>query len=398
LRPWRLAGLDLLFPAGADAVAAAALRSDTAVAPCAAVNDDRAPATAGPVARVADKGSGAQGAPGSSGRAIGHPEQPDGADRRDAPAAPSAEDFSGAAPARPGTGSAPTATAAEGAQSPPDVRGGHLGPAATAASSTPQDGAAHGYGVPAASSSSATSATSGFAASSAARTESPVAAGVAPAPARPSEPQSPVEAEAPAEPPVSGASHLDGSAYWPAPWDGFWRKVARPSATVWTYFNLGLDMLGLEAGAAPSAQRRTLFRTLIRGLGWPPGSITFWPMAAPAAVGAAAPASQRTRRPAASGRAVVPAPAAEPDLFWRGVAEIEARFVLCFGARALATVYSGATHHVDLAAPSPDTGVYTVDGVTLLALPEPSELLRAGQEGAQAVVRALHTLVRPPGV
>lgn len=53
-------------------------------------------------------------------------------------------------------------------------------------------------------------------------------------------------------------------------------KVIAPCFSVWTYWELGEDLLG-----TPSQERRSALAGLMRELAWPKGSITFWPVAVP---------------------------------------------------------------------------------------------------------------------
>ncbi|MCA1944467.1 MAG: hypothetical protein LDL30_04170 [Desulfovibrio sp.] len=74
---------------------------------------------------------------------------------------------------------------------------------------------------------------------------------------------------------------------------------------VWTYFQLGQDML-----QQPHAGRRQLLRELLQALRWPPGSVVFWPLAVPV-----------------DGRHEV-----NIGLFWRGLRVLGSKTVCCFGS------------------------------------------------------------------
>lgn len=99
---------------------------------------------------------------------------------------------------------------------------------------------------------------------------------------------------------------------WPAPWDAFLQKVCVPSKTVWTYWELTADLCG-QADPA----RRQLWANMVKALSWPRGCIAFWPLAE------------------LQGGSTL----ARADLFWRGVREIGAAKVLCFGRRAFMTLF-----------------------------------------------------------
>jgi hypothetical protein len=61
---------------------------------------------------------------------------------------------------------------------------------------------------------------------------------------------------------------------WPYPWDGFRERLTRPSHSIWTYLTLGADM-----GGTPDPERRKVLTQVMAELGWPKGSIAFWPLA-----------------------------------------------------------------------------------------------------------------------
>jgi hypothetical protein len=108
---------------------------------------------------------------------------------------------------------------------------------------------------------------------------------------------------------------------WPAPWDLYLARAAAPSRTVWTYLELGRDMLAgtagaTDMGAGPEVQaRRGLFRNIIQNMAWPKGSVAFWPLAAEGDP--------------------------EPELFWRGVDHLQAEAVVVFGRGGLAALCPG---------------------------------------------------------
>ncbi len=84
-------------------------------------------------------------------------------------------------------------------------------------------------------------------------------------------------------------------------------KVCTPCFSVWTYWELGEDLL-----LTPSQKRRTCLAALMRQLGWPKGSITFWPVAIP---------TENSVSPFVS-------------LFWQTLAQIQPKLIVVFGRQA----------------------------------------------------------------
>lgn len=74
---------------------------------------------------------------------------------------------------------------------------------------------------------------------------------------------------------LSHIVHVQGDEDWPEPWDRYWSK-AQPARMVWTYPELGQDLLGQG-----DSLRRGLLAGLIKELAFPKGWITFWPVSGP---------------------------------------------------------------------------------------------------------------------
>lgn len=156
-----------------------------------------------------------------------------------------------------------------------------------------------------------------------------------------------------AYPPMPGADSGDP---WPGPWRAYRVKLAVPSRTVWTYADLGLDL-----GSRPDPNRRDLFRLIIHFLKWPKGSVTFWPVAAETPDGLAP----------------------DPDRFWQGVAEAQARIVVVFGRRALDMLFPGEAF-----APR----IFTARGLSIVVQPGPSDLLPDNRQAKKIVWDTLRNL------
>jgi len=149
-----------------------------------------------------------------------------------------------------------------------------------------------------------------------------------------------------------------GGDAWPAPWDTYLQRIRKPAEVVFTYWDLALDL-----GSSPDAQRRDLWKRMLTGLAWPPGTVAFWPVCV-----------------AESGSVL-----AKPALFWRGVAEFGAQTVVVFGKRANLTLF-------------PDRPFrhrsFRFGDMRVLVLPEPDELI-AGDAAAKRLVWDALTGLRP---
>lgn len=170
----------------------------------------------------------------------------------------------------------------------------------------------------------------------------PRAAGAPEAPrgAGAAKPQPPRGAQAPeAAVPPPPPSAVPGGPLAVFPWEQFRPKLAAPSRTVWTYWELAVDF-----GPRPDPARRELFRNIIKALHWPPNSVAFWPLSFEH-----------------QGQLL-----ANKGSFLRGVGETGAGTIVCFGPRAFEVLFPRQRY-----AP----GTHRLDARTVLALPGPEELL-----------------------
>lgn len=108
-------------------------------------------------------------------------------------------------------------------------------------------------------------------------------------------------------------------ALWPDVWQQRLQKT-RPGRIVWTYWNLGNDLSGVDT---PGRQERSaFFQRLLQALQHPQGSHTFWPVCLPAAVPSAEEAALQ----------------ANADVFWSGLPRLGARGVVIMGSAAVDAV------------------------------------------------------------
>lgn len=129
----------------------------------------------------------------------------------------------------------------------------------------------------------------------------------------------PVPALRPATPSRPAFASLD-----PEQWPGQWQKLfakAKPAPVLWTYRELGLDLLG-----GGEAARGALFRRLLSDLRLPKGTSAFWPTAAP-------------QEPLGSANAAAGSDfgslEANAPVFWAGMALLKPRVMVVFGVAAL---------------------------------------------------------------
>ncbi|MBQ9452328.1 MAG: hypothetical protein IJU65_03420 [Desulfovibrio sp.] len=111
---------------------------------------------------------------------------------------------------------------------------------------------------------------------------------------------------------------------WPGPWQERLAQT-RPGVILWTYYDLGADICNDQT---PGRQERSAFlRQLLRDLGHPAGTHTFWPVCLPSAGTATADATT----PESTGGS-----ASNADIFWSGVRCLKARGVVVMGPAAAA--------------------------------------------------------------
>ncbi|WP_298998380.1 hypothetical protein [uncultured Desulfovibrio sp.] len=158
------------------------------------------------------------------------------------------------------------------------------------------------------------------------RSASPVASREVPPQRRPHMPAGPDTAHAEAAPaaePSKAAAWLPLPPHvWPAPWQARLEQT-RPGPILWTYWNLGPDLCDPQTPGR--LERRQFLQRLLKDLGHPAGTHTFWPSCLPP-------------DPAALPPAVPPMAdngfAANADVFWSGAAQLRARGVVVMGSAA----------------------------------------------------------------
>ncbi|CAM2061738.1 hypothetical protein DSUL_90048 [Desulfovibrionales bacterium] len=101
--------------------------------------------------------------------------------------------------------------------------------------------------------------------------------------------------------------------FLPNLWKSYLTKLQQPSRTVWTYWHLGDDVFG-----RPHAGRRALAQRFIQSLGWPKGSIAWWPVSEPQ----------------------VNLLVASPAYFWQGIRFLAPMALVFFGDKALQAAMS----------------------------------------------------------
>jgi hypothetical protein len=120
----------------------------------------------------------------------------------------------------------------------------------------------------------------------------------------------PPVAGAPAARRTQGPAQDTRETSWPAVWQERLQKT-KAAPIICTYWELGLDLCG-----APDSKRRELFQALLRDLAYPPGTLSFWPLALPAQ----------------DGKEDLEANA---PVFWEGVKLLHGRAAVIMGSQAL---------------------------------------------------------------
>lgn len=109
---------------------------------------------------------------------------------------------------------------------------------------------------------------------------------------------------------------------WPPEWKSQFEKT-RKGLIAWSYWDLGYDVNpGVEKDQKHEVRRKIL-QTLIRDLGHPAGTHTFWPMAL------------------YSGSQYLP----DPEIFWSGLSFLGARGVILLGSPAASALLKDASLH-----------------------------------------------------
>lgn len=125
--------------------------------------------------------------------------------------------------------------------------------------------------------------------------------------------------------------------------------ATRRGLIVWTYAELGQDLLGVQSEAL--AARRAFLGQLLKDMNNPAGTHTFWPVMLPQAL------------PAQSGESFVP----NADAFWSGMTKL--------GARAVVAMGEAAVQALDLPEPLPLMQQMRYNGTLVLSVSDVAELL-----------------------
>lgn len=126
----------------------------------------------------------------------------------------------------------------------------------------------------------------------------------------------------------------------PEPWLSQWNRLAaRPCPLLWSYFELGPDLL-----TSGPCQRLALFSKICASLKIPQEWIVFWPLAENTAQGL---------KP-------------RLDIFWQGVDWIQPAYLVIFGQQAMRLLYSEQTR---------EYGLYLQFSPAVLYLPGPADML-----------------------
>jgi hypothetical protein len=143
---------------------------------------------------------------------------------------------------------------------------------------------------------------------------------------------------------------------WTEPWSTQIRRIQRLRPSVWTYFELGCDLCG-----RPDPLRRTLWASIIDGLGGPKGSVFFWPLSH------------------LHGETLMP----RPDLFWKGIPQINPSRIVIFGEQALRELLPDV---------QPTFGMIRTLDRPCLYLPGPGDMLPDNRQAKQIVWEFLKSL------
>jgi len=133
-------------------------------------------------------------------------------------------------------------------------------------------------------------------------------------------------------------------------------RVPRKVPCLWTYWELGLDL-----GSGHSIERRRLFSDIVQALGWPSGSLVFWPM------------SQADER----GLTL------RDDCFWEGVRLVQPHSIVCFGEQAFQALFPDRPCRY---------GWFDLKECSCLFIPGPADMLPDNRQAKQIVWQALREL------
>ncbi|MFO7878374.1 MAG: hypothetical protein R6U55_17535 [Desulfovermiculus sp.] len=145
---------------------------------------------------------------------------------------------------------------------------------------------------------------------------------------------------------------------FPLPWSRVWNMLRPPYTMVWTYWQLSEDL-----GPAPSLQRQQLFKAILAQLGWPRGSVAFWPLSA---------FDGQTHTP-------------RLDLFWSGVQALQAELVVIFGVQAFQTLFPEKDLRLGFS--------ITQDGLQVVHVPGPDDMLPNNRDMKNLTWHMLYPLI-----
>jgi len=143
---------------------------------------------------------------------------------------------------------------------------------------------------------------------------------------------------------------------FPQPWQRIYQAQKGPVPCVWTYWELARDLT-----ESFSPERRKLFKSIVQALAWPSGRIVFWPLSQEVEGG------------------LIP----RTDCFWSGLRAFAPKYLVCFGLEAFATLFPDQPNRY---------GRFSTDGLTVVYIPGPSEMLPDNRAAKQVVWKGLTDL------
>lgn len=143
---------------------------------------------------------------------------------------------------------------------------------------------------------------------------------------------------------------------FPEPWQGLWQQITIPQISVWTYWELGEDLSSYF-----SEMRWKLFRNILSSLKWNQDKVTFWPI-----------------NKIDQGYIQI-----HNDIFWQGLDLIKPEYLICFGQAAFACLFPDRNKK--------DT-IFQVQGIQVIVLPGPEEMLPDNREAKKIVWETLKNL------
>lgn len=165
------------------------------------------------------------------------------------------------------------------------------------------------------------------------------------------EPEAPSEMPAEAEEPAPVPQNvIPSDAQYTAQ---YLTKLQPGCRTVWTYYELGLDL-----GGRPDDDRRALFKRIIESVKWPAKSIAFWPLAF------------------LEGEELTP----DVEFFLLGVEEIGAGTIFSFGKKSFEVLFPDKPFQI---------GQYPWRNKSVVTLPGPTAMLSGSGDAKRIVWHAL---------